>query len=348
MIGQDVTRSWFAVLCNPEQHGYQGTPTEICQRLRDEWVAEHPTRTGAWAYCVSADGMQHVHMVLEDTKAMRFSVIKKSYAVGIHLEPTKGSKTQAEAYITKSPPYDEQGEEVICVVREGTIRANPGQRTDLEQIRALLDEGLTPQQVMDCNISYRRYERIIKGEYLRRRYQETPVVRQVAVHLLVGDSGSGKTYRYAQLCEEYGEDAICLVTDYSLNGGLDNYVGQKILYMDEYKGQLPYGTMLTILDKYKSEVHARYSNIIALWEEVYITSVYPPEVLYELMVPEAQRRLDSCQQLYRRITDITYCYRAGDRYQRYTIPMVEYQGYGMLRRAALIQDAPPLQDQVGG
>jgi hypothetical protein len=34
-------------------------------------------------------------MVLEDKVAMRFSAIKKTYAIGAHLEPTKGSKQQA-------------------------------------------------------------------------------------------------------------------------------------------------------------------------------------------------------------------------------------------------------------
>ena len=72
-MAQDVTRSWFAVLNNPQDHGYEGTPQEICEQLRDEWVQDSTTRSGAWAYCISAAGLHHIHMVLEDTTAMRFS-----------------------------------------------------------------------------------------------------------------------------------------------------------------------------------------------------------------------------------------------------------------------------------
>lgn len=85
-----VTRSWFAVFNNPKEHGYDGTPLEVIERLRDEWVSpEHPERTGAWMYCISADGLHHVHMVLEDTKPMRFSVIKKAMLSGCILKRRK-------------------------------------------------------------------------------------------------------------------------------------------------------------------------------------------------------------------------------------------------------------------
>ncbi len=79
-----VSCSWFAVFNNPVEHGYAGTPQEICESLRDEWIKDSKTRTGAWVYCVSADALHHVHMVLEDTVSMRFSKVKKEYAKGAH------------------------------------------------------------------------------------------------------------------------------------------------------------------------------------------------------------------------------------------------------------------------
>ena len=84
-----ISKSWFAVLNNPADHGYTGTPQEVCEKLRSEWLSVSDSRTGAWVYCVSAEGLHHVHMVLEDRVAMRFSKIKKSYAVGMHFEATK-------------------------------------------------------------------------------------------------------------------------------------------------------------------------------------------------------------------------------------------------------------------
>lgn len=68
-------------------------------------------------------------------------------------------------------------------------------------------------------------------------------------------------------------------------GAWTHYEGQPILFLDEYKGQYRYSIFLSILDKYKVQIHARYCNTWALWSEVYITSVYPPDRLYQIMVP---------------------------------------------------------------
>lgn len=329
-----VTKSWFAVLNNPAEHGYMGTPEEVCSRLRDEWLAGGTERTGAWAFCVSADGLPHIHMVLEDAKAMRFSAVKSSYAAGAHFEATKGNKKQAEAYIEKRPPFDEKGEQVICVVRHGEIKAAQGKRSDLDEIAVLLDAGLTPEEIFQQEFRFRRYEKIVTAEYMERRRRETPIARDIKTHYLVGAAGTGKSYRYVELCEEYGENKIYHVTDY-LNGGFDLYRGQPILFLDEFKGGMPYGVLLSILDKYKSQIHARYANIFALWNEVYIASIFSPEALYALMVPPSLQKSDPIEQFFRRLTDITYCFRDGDSYHRYTQSMAGYAGYDELRAEAL-------------
>ena len=161
----DVTRSWFAVFNNPEEHGYSGTPQEICERLRDEWVGNSSTRTGAWAYCVSAAGLHHVHMVLEDSVAMRFSAVQKSYAKGTHFEKTKGTKKQAEDYINKRHPFEEKGEKVLCIVKAGEIQGRSRNNSDLTEIASLLKEGYTPAEIMALNITYRRYDRMIRDAF---------------------------------------------------------------------------------------------------------------------------------------------------------------------------------------
>ena len=163
------------------------------------------------------------------------------------------------------------------------------------------------------------------------------------MHYIVGPAGSGKSHTYAELCKSRGEEAIYMVSDYSAAGGFDLYSGEPILFMDEYKGQLGYDTLLSILDKYKKQLHTRYANIWMLWSEVYITSVYPPEAVYELMVPESRQSMDTLDQLMRRITDITYCWVDEDGYHRHTLPMSKYKNYLALRMDALRTAAiPPL------
>lgn len=333
-MAQDVSRSWFAVLNNPSQHGYTGTPQEVCEQLRDEWIHDSTTRSGAWAYCISAAGLEHVHMVLEDIP-MRFSVVKASYAVGMHFEATKGTKQQAEDYIYKRHPFDEKGEQVLYIVKHGALHAASGNRTDIATIENMLAEGKNPQDIMDTSLSFRRFEKMIKDAYFRKRLKEVPPIRDVSVHYIVGDSGSGKSYSYVNLCQQYGESNICFISDYS-NGGFDFYSGEKIIFLDEYKGQLSYSAFLTITDRYKAQVHARYTNAWALWDQVYITSVYPPERLYMQMVHLENRKTDVDKQLLRRVTDITYCFidKTGN-YCRYEIPMSDYTNIENLKHDAL-------------
>ena len=265
---------------------------------------------------------------------MRFSAVKMSYAAGTHFEATKGNKKQAEAYIEKQPPFDEKGEQVICVVRHGEIKAAQGKRSDLDEIASLLDAGLTPEEIFRQEFRFRRYERMVTAEYMDRKHRETPVLREIKAHYFVGDSGTGKSHKYVELCEEYGENKIYHVTDY-LNGGFDLYRGQPILFLDEFKGGMSYGVLLSILDKYKSQIHARYANIFALWDEVYIASIFPPETLYTIMVPPNLQKADPIEQFFRRLTDITYCFRDGEHFYRYTQSMVGYAGYNELREEAL-------------
>jgi len=322
---ENISKSWFCVLANPQQHGYDLEPLEIIEKLRDEWIEENPTRTGAWNYCISADGLHHVHMVLEDSKKMRFTAIKKTYAVGMHFEPTKGNKEQAEDYINKVGKYAEKGETILCAVRHGEIKGAQGARRDFDIIEDLLENGQNPQQIMDKSFSFRRYEKMIKDAYYQKRKKETPPKRELVVHWFVGESGTGKTFTYVELCKARGEDDVYLVNDYD-SGGMDLYCGEPILFLDEFKGQIKYSILLSMLQGYKSQIHARHTNVISLWNEVYITSIYTPDEVYKKMVETSDRNVDVDKQLLRRITDITYCFKTDEEYQKYVIPMADFKG----------------------
>ncbi len=133
----EVSRVWFAIFNDPEGHGYEGTPQEICERLKAEWCSKE-TRTGSWAYCIrhyegcypifDEDGdviryvravtpeekarvpsdLRHVHMVLENAGAVRFSYVKNVYAGGRYFNGIKGNKREAKSYVLKTGIYSEK------------------------------------------------------------------------------------------------------------------------------------------------------------------------------------------------------------------------------------------------
>jgi len=317
------SRSWFITWNNP-QDLLQGEVEEITEKALEMWVQDKPTRSGAVAFCISAHGLKHFHMVLEDTQVSRWSAVKKIYPKA-NILPTKGNKEQAENYIQKKGKYAEKGEEVVYIARHGEIKANQGQRKDLEIIDTLLQEGKTPNEILDMNFNYRRFEKLIKDGYRRKREKETPFIRDLTVYYHVGKSGSGKSYTCADLIDKYGEENVYLLSDYE-SGGLDNYMGQKVLFMDEFRGQIRFSTLLGMLQGYKQQFHARYTNIVALWNEVHITSVLPIEKLYENMVSE-HKAYDTIEQLKRRINFVVYHYKENDDYKQKVIPMSEYTSY---------------------
>ena len=339
MSNDTVSRSWFAVFNNPEQkHGYSGSPLEIVNKLKDEWIKDKPTRKGYWAYCISSDGLKHVHMVLEDSGAMRFSKVKKAYP-SAHLSPTKGNKKQVMAYIKKEPPFDEKGEKVIEAVSYGNIEGFKkypilNNNDTLITIENLIEEGLTPSQIMAEDIRFREKESIIRKAYFAKRYKETPPLRKVKVTWHLGASGSGKSYSYVQLCEEYGDENIYFNSDYSNKGvgGFDNYCGEAILFMDELKpNSLPFELLLTIMQGYRAQIHCRYSNCYALWEQVHITSVFSPEEIYSGMVG-TNRDVDVVRQLLRRIDEYIYHYVENGEHKSIIIPSDSISGSEPIKR----------------
>lgn len=344
-MADTVSRSWFVVFPYPEQHGYSGLPNEIIEQMKKEWIGDNPLKKGYWAYCISDKGMPHIHMILESSGSMRFSAVKKVYPTA-HLEPTKGSKKQILAYIKKEPPFDEKGEQVICFTSFGNIEGNKrfalsNTNETLQAIEKLLEDGLTPNQIMSEDIRFRKEESLIRKAYFAKRYKETPPKREIKVYWHMGNSGSGKSYTYVRLCEKYGDENIYLFTDYANKGigGFDGYCGEMILFMDELKREsLSFELLLTIMQGYRTQIHCRFFNAYALWSEVHLTSIYPPEVIYADMVSRGERKIDPIEQLLRRINTYVYHYQYEGRYETYELEGKLYKGYSELKLLACGKD----------
>ena len=338
-MSETISRSWFAVLNSPQEHGYSGTPDEIIEKLKDDWIKDKPLRKGYWAYCISSSGLPHVHMILENSGAMRFSAVKKAYPTA-HLEPTKGSKKQVLAYIKKEPPFDEKGEKIIESVSYGNIEGFKkypltNNNDTLVTIENLIEEGLTPAQIMAEDIRFREKEGIIRKAYFAKRYKETPPLRKVKVIWHLGESGSGKSYTYVKLCEQHGDDKIYFFSDYSNRGvgGFDNYCGEPILFMDELKpNSLPFELLLTITQGYRTQIHCRYSNCYVLWNEIHITSIFSPEDIYSGMVSKETQDKDTIKQLIRRITGFIYHYVDNGEFKTFEISGSDYTNFEDIKK----------------
>ena len=286
-------------------------------------------------------GTKHIHLFFIASKT-RWSTVQKRFPHA-HIEnEVMGTAQQNRDYILKENDKlsDDKKESLIESMEWGFLPTEtvPDKRNILEEAEKLLDAGLNPRQIFERSILYRKYETIINKEFFARRVAETPPLRDVAVYWRTGGSGTGKSYTYVKLVEKYGIDEVFITADYANSGTsvMDGYIGQKCVVLDEYKGELPYRLLLNMLEGYRLQIHCRYNNVYALFTQIHINSIFPPEEAFKHMVNESDQTNDPIQQLLRRITKVVYHYKDDDgNYCEYEMDGKDYKNYEHLKKMAL-------------
>lgn len=300
-------------------------PQEVAFYFLNRWINSGKDREAGIAVCLSSSGCYHAHMACYGNATTLKNVAKILHDA--HVEPQAGRKEQLRAYLLKEGKYEEKGEEVLYVEGLDCIQDNQGHRSDLDEISDLLKDGLTPTQIFEKNIRYRRFEKIIRDEFLAIRMKDVTEEKEMHNEFHFGKSGTGKTHVYIEKCRELSPDEVYLCSDYS-SGGFDFYKDNlaKILILDEFRGQLSYDQFLGILDVYsRRQQHCRYGNTYALWTQVLICTVLSPEEVYHNMV-DNNKNSDTFEQMMRRLDVIVYHYKYKDEYKTYEVLASEYPG----------------------
>lgn len=307
-------RSWFCVLNNIEDNlpiYKDKEPKDIVDDLCEKWQEEYGDNCScAVAYCISAKGLHHLHLVLENPNKASFTQVRNFLGGKAHIEITRGTKKQAEDYIYKRGAFEEKGEKVVYIKIVGEIKGSQGRRNELDAIEDLIKEGKTPTQIYDAlGLVSLRYDSIIKNAFFKERLKETPRLREVEVIWHCGATGSGKTYSYEQ--DPHPDDDIYILKgdDLSKSGAWDGYFGQAVVYLNEFKGgQIKYAPLLDLLEGYRLQLACRYTNGYQLWKEFHITSIFLADEIYKKMVADEDKKIDSLAQLTGRITKTIYHY----------------------------------------
>ena len=325
------SRSYLLTINNPNEHG-----------LDHEKIMEiiHSKFRNILYWCMCDEignntGTYHIHIFVLLEKKKRCSSVKNAFP-SAHIDIPKGTPWQNVDYVKKEGKWKntEKSETNIkeTFYEEGNLPkyfASENRKELLETAQRMIDDGLTPNAIFNMNILFRQIESIIRKQFYSKRFSETPPLRNIKVFFHLGFSGSGKSYEYTKLCEKYGADEVYFASDYANNctALLDTYEAERVLFLDEVKIEsFKYGYLLQILQGYRTPVHARYSNVYSLWEEVHMTSIYTPHELYEGMVGTANRAVDSEYQFLRRITDYVYHWKDDDGYHQIELPASKLQG----------------------
>lgn len=207
-------RCWLVTIhvTNMEKAGLTKEEYENPEKVADvfisAWESSGKNREAGIAVCISKDGCYHAHMACYGNTTTLKNVSKILF--DSHVEPQLGGKDQLKSYLLKEGKYEEKGEQVLYTQGLDCIQDNQGNRSDLDEIQELLEEGATPQLIFERCFRYRKYEKMIRSAFLDKRIRETPLEKKMWNEYHWGKSGSGKTYTYIRLCEKYTADEVYL------------------------------------------------------------------------------------------------------------------------------------------
>ncbi len=176
----------------------------------------------------------------------------------IHIEACRGTEGQNEKYCQKDNLYQTRGE-----------FTTQGKRTDLDELKKIIDEGGTLQDIANENfqsfIQYNRGFQKYKDIIDKSRRKNFRKVKTLHIH---GKTGTGKTRKAMSFSDD----------TYKIQGNAlqwwDGYEGEKTLVIDEYDNQISCTELLGILDGYQLRLPIKGSFTYANWDNVIITSNY--------------------------------------------------------------------------
>jgi len=228
------------------------------------------------------DQTPHLQGYLELGAQVRFNTFKKKLPRA-HFEQRIKTALQASNYCAK---------EDKSPVVYGQISA-PGTRTDLETLAAQICSGITRRELAEVNpVAILQYSRGVDALHaLIAKPRSAATAKDVSVYH--GLTGTNKT----RTAFEQHPDAYMWGPE---NGKWFNgYDNHKVVIMDEFRGQLPFGFLLRLLDRYPMQVETKGGMVHFVADTIVITSPKHPDFWYHDL-----DSTDRLSQLMRRIDHI--------------------------------------------
>lgn len=247
-------------------------------------------------------GTPHIQGYVEFTGGTRFSTLKKKGPKQIRWMICSGSQQQNIDYCSKGEQPKEEWEKYRTTGPNYGLNADvytdgeageQGKRNDIVEATQMITEGASMRSVAaSLPSTFVKYHKgLEKFEYLLQQEKaESELRTNLRVEYWWGDAGTGKT-RTA-----WEENPGAFMVSEGLTGfWWTGYRGQKTVIMDEFRGNIPLGQLLRILDIYPVQVSIHGGSTFLAASKIIITSNLPLEDIYS-GVDETSR-----QALHRRI-----------------------------------------------
>ncbi len=217
-------------------------------------------------------GTEHYQGYFEFTQPKWFTTIKKylskaTIGVDAHIEQRRAKRTQARLYCMDeetriSSIYYEYGEFI-----------EDGERTDLTDIMRDIENDISFYDLSKKHgnrfIRVMKWAKEYRQAYLENKYKRQ--FRKMQVYYIYGSAGCGKT---SYVFNKHGYDDVYRTTNYEF-GWIDDYNGEKILFLDEFRSSFKISEILDYLDGQPIRIHGRHFNRVVCYDTVYIVSNIP-------------------------------------------------------------------------
>lgn len=265
-------RSWVFTLNNY---------TEVELDTLKDWITRYCNYGIIGKEIAPTTGTPHLQGYIQRKSPGTQSALMK-IAHRAHWEVAKGNASQNEVYCSKDKDVWVHGE-----------YKGQGARTDLESVKNMIMAGeeSVDSLVVSHPVLYHQYGRTlnkIEDLAMRRKFR-TEMTRGIWYW---GPTGVGKSH--------LAFDGFTPETHYVYpndNGWWDGYTQQEIVIFNDFRGEIPYGLMLQLVDKWPMSVKRRNREPMPFTSKtVVVTSSQRPEDVYHGVVS----RDDSIAQLLRR------------------------------------------------
>ena len=224
---------------------------------------------------IATTGTPHTHVFIYRNSAIRVDTIQRKFPA-CHYDSCLGTCAENRDYLLKTGKWadtDKAETSVPGTFEEfGTMPTEREEKNprDADLIDAI-EAGQTTAEIIrnDPSLAFRSNEiDVLRQTLTTERFKVEN--RELTVIYLYGPTATGKT-RSIYAAHPAGD--ICRITNYGTSGvKFDAYHGQPVLVLEEFHSQIPLPDMLNYLDIYPLMLPARYSDRVACYTTVYITS----------------------------------------------------------------------------
>lgn len=265
------SRCYQITINNPDEKGYSDDKIE-------KIIVGSRVLFACYSHEIGESGTPHIHIYMLFPSPRRFSTMKRKFP-GAHIVQTTGSIKENIEYIRKEGKFSNTAKEKTKV--EGSYRefgSVPSslslEFSDMAQVIGLLNQEYSVVEIIREFPKYGLRVNAIEAlrqAFLADKYKSQ--MRQIEVTYKYGATGTGKT---RSIFQKYSPDEICRITSYGKNGvKFDSYKSEDVLVFEEFASQIPLEEMLVYLDIYPLMLPARYTDRVACYTKVIITSNLP-------------------------------------------------------------------------